>query len=395
MNFIHIKVNIMLLTIIFIFIIFQNPCDSFTRLTTGSYNIHFNVDTNDKRNNQMNIYSIKKKNVEDERILFQFTIDNSTITNSLNSKVFGLQECLQTYLPDVKKMKLKQFLSNEAVCVNDIVQTHYNHPINMFDTIKIKMSKDKFGGHVKKRNHEKPFDIVLEDDNLLIADFHTIYDNKINIESKLSMIRKFVNNRKKKESIYSTHEFYSEIDFASGIFIFTKSNDNKEKLRDMWNQFGHSIVFRIKEALKPSVGTIEISDKLNRKLISNYRTIESNHESSLIELSLETCYKNQLLMQLKHLNLSLHSFNLKDSKSCLPVHIQEVRLTHPINKKELIFRSKIPLEYFQQSDHKVIPNIDMDPLSDDISDTEVENRNEDAIVKILSLDDYLKLKERG
>lgn len=270
----------------------------------------------------MSIEKINRRNVKllenDQKPLYSFNITEKSPLTLLDSLLYKFK--------DMKRSKLKQWLSHEAIKVNSVIQTYYNYSIEIGDEITITPYV-----LVKKQADKNGFSILYEDKSIVIVDQQTIPNPNRNPMTKLSSkniktpehiiihrIRYFLQKRNDnlKKPILITNSHHNQ---ATGVYIYAKSEEFCQCIRRDWSSYGHTLICLCKGKFPSLQGTLTTSlsvlktDKIDMidntvnitatmNAITHYRTLRQSNDGlySVVEFSLGTCYKNQLFKQLKY-----------------------------------------------------------------------------------------------
>ena len=209
------------------------------------------------------------------------------------------------------------------------------------------------------------FKIIYEDNNYLVVDKEsgllTISTSNQNKSTELTLyrlVREYLNN--KHEYAFIANRIDKE---TSGLVIFVKNEQLKEKLQSNWNNIvkkrGYIAIVsgliskpgRIENYLYEDKLTFSHSTRVGGKLaITNYIPIKTNNKYTMLDINIETGRKNQIrghMTEMKHPIVGDKKYYSKDnSLKRLALHHYEISLIDPITNQLLTFKSNIPKEFY-------------------------------------------------
>lgn len=257
---------------------------------------------------------------------------------------------------NMPRKRIKQYLAHGSIYVNNNKTTKYNtklHPgmITIIDTN-------------QKNEASLPFDILMEDDNLIAVNkpsgLLTIATAKEKEKTLYHMVREYLIRKDKRAKVFIIHRLDKD---TSGIVLFAKNEKIKNKMQENWNEYislreytavVHGILDkkedRIIQKLKETkTNLVYISnDKDAKEAITNYKVIKEN-KNSMVQIELETGRKNQIRVafaSLKHPILGDKKYgDKKDTYPRLFLHANRLKFYHPEVKKEILLETTIPNEF--------------------------------------------------
>ncbi len=326
----------------------------------------------------------------------------------------------------VKRTQVRQWLTYGAITVNDEVQSKHDFELRDGDFIMVINTKKKVGGRVSAANKSQAFPtglrIIYEDDAILViekpVDMPTsvgdLSNNKVATKTALHYINSFLGKRKSSTKAILIHKLEDEI---SGLVIFAKTFEVRDILMSQWETFGRTYISVAIGKLHPLQGCIKtlyddsdknfikcspiIDNSKLRVVVSNYRTIAMSERYSLIEFSLETNRKDQLRAQLVSQNVSV----IGDKKYFVPqthvdndplrrigIHFSEMRITHPISREPMTFKSAAPSSFVDFIKRQNGLRAAMTKETDDGAEATDAYNQRNKNIKIVKLEDYLGKK---
>lgn len=262
-------------------------------------------------------------------------------------------DCLKGY--GIAKNKVKTYIKLGYVKVNDRLLTRLPSVVNVGDKVVIDDSN----------NNSYDLDIIYEDDNYLIINkeaglltISTSSANKIYEDTLYKRVRSYLNG--KKEYAFIVNRIDKE---TSGLVVFAKSEELKNKLQDNWNNIvkkrGYIAIVSGKITKSGRIDNYLYEDKLTfshstkvggKRAITNYKPIKISDKYTMLDILLETGRKNQIRVHMTEMNHPIvgdKKYYSKDNTlKRLALHHYEINLIDPITNKLLIFKSKVPDEFY-------------------------------------------------
>ena len=298
---------------------------------------------------------------------------------------------LSNKITNLTRSYIKKIIEKNQVKLNEIINTSPSTKIKTSDIVIVNV--------VKKETHSLipskiKLDIVYEDKDLLIINKPkgmVVHPGAGNYENTLvnALIYKYKNslssiNGSSRPGI--VHRIDKE---TSGLLVVAKNNLSHSNLG---KQFSDHTIKRKYQCLawgviRPLNGRIEtlisrnkknrqlmtVSDISGKKAITNYKTVKVFNikdvpKLSLIECELETGRTHQIRVHLKYKGTSLlgdkqygkknikfkkinkEFFNILSKLSGQALHAQTLEFIHPVKKKRVSFKSKLPLDFKKMLD---------------------------------------------
>lgn len=209
------------------------------------------------------------------------------------------------------------------------------------------MSKDKL-------------DILYEDKYLIIINkksnlltISTDYEKENTLYKKVSS---YVKRQHKSNKIYIVHRLDKD---TSGIIIFAKTKEIKEKLQSDWKNTVRKYIALVEKEVKED-GVIKSWLKETKTLytyssynkndglfaMTKYKVLKHNRKYSLLEIEIFTGRKNQIRVHMKDINHPIVG-DKKYNSSVNPfkrlcLHAYYLRFTHPVSKQILEIKTEFP-----------------------------------------------------
>ena len=274
-------------------------------------------------------------------------------TNIIVKVNTNIIDCLKDQ--GLAKNKVKTYVKLGFIYVNNKKITKLPCNVNIGDIITI----DESGPTTNN------FKIIYEDDNYLVVDkeaglltISTSNANKNNEVTLYRLVREYLN--KKHEYAFIANRIDKE---TSGLVIFVKNEQLKEKLQSNWNNIvkrrGYIAIVsgkiskpgRIENYLYEDKLTFSHSTKVGGKLaITNYKPIKINDKYTMLDVNIETGRKNQIRVHMTEMNHPIVGdkkyYSKDNSLKRLALHHYEISLIDPISNKLLTFKSNIPHDFY-------------------------------------------------
>ncbi|MBR6948959.1 MAG: RluA family pseudouridine synthase [Bacilli bacterium] len=258
---------------------------------------------------------------------------------------------------DIPKKRIKQYLTHGSIYVNNSRVKKYNY--KLFPGMNIVIDTDS------KNKKTLPFDIVFEDDNIIVVNkpsgLLTISTSKEKERTLFHIVREYLVSKDKNSRVFIVHRLDKD---TSGIVILAKNEKIKKQLQDNWNEYvslreyvaivhGHlkNKNDRIVQMLSETkTNLVYVSKKDDAKeAITNYKVIKENEDYSLVNINIETGRKNQIRVAFSSLGNPILGdkkySNIKDNQNRLYLHANRLKIYYPIIKKDILFEVANPSEF--------------------------------------------------
>ncbi len=165
---------------------------------------------------------------------------------------------------------------------------------------------------------------------------------------------------KSRKRIFTVHRLDQ---WTSGVLIFAKTEDAKDRLQDNWKKTQKTYIAVVYGKLKPKEGIItsylyetknyfvrSTTDKRKGKLSKTaYKVLKEQGQFSLIELDLLTGRKNQIRVHLADKGNPIRGDRKygkdKDAYKRLALHAKSISFTHPTTNERMNFEAKPPSHF--------------------------------------------------
>lgn len=247
-----------------------------------------------------------------------------------------------------KRGKIKSFLEHSQVSINGVVTTKYNYPVQKGDSVSVCFTPSN--------NIKIPFEVIYEDNYLIAINKPPGLLSVATDSEKENTAFRILKECGK--TVFVVHRLDRD---TSGVLLFAKSREVKEKLQKNWDStlYREYIavcegVFKEKSGraesyLKESKTHIVYSDKFGKsgkKAITNYEVIKTSKKYSWLRINIETGRKNQIRVAMKDLGHPIAGDKkygaLTNPFKRLGLHASMLKIIHPVTEKVVTFEAKIP-----------------------------------------------------
>ena len=260
----------------------------------------------------------------------------------------------------VKKSRnaIKLLLAHKQVKVNGKIISTFNHVLATGDVVTVHKSTKK-----QEYKQLRRLKVIYEDDALVVIDKEagllSIATNKEKRETAYSIVSEYLKDTDHKSRVFVVHRLDRE---TSGLMMFAKNREIQEIIQRNWDEIIQirSYIAVVEGALSFEEGTItswltedknyvmhsSFSDNGGQKAITHYKTLRKNEYFSMIELNLETGRKNQIRVQLQHIECPIAGDKKYGAQTNLirriALHAHELVFIHPVTGNTIQFKSPIP-----------------------------------------------------
>lgn len=270
-----------------------------------------------------------------------------------------LQDFLFASFPQMKKLKVKQWLKHGSVQVNHIAVQRYDHELHPGDTVSILSQMETKTSVILPRKLR----IIYEDDAVIVidkpADMLSIASVAERDKTAYVHLTDYVRggDERSHARIWIVHRLDRE---TSGLMVFARTEESKHALQKDWEN-NEKHYFAVVEG-RPKANSGELCSHLDernpyivfsvpeaeytREAITRYEVITVGTRFSLVRLELETGRRHQIRVQLTEIGCPI----IGDKKygsgtnpvNRLGLHACFLRFTHPVTGKDMQFSSPLP-----------------------------------------------------
>ena len=272
-----------------------------------------------------------------------------------------LLEYLFSTWTDVKKKQVRTWLKFQAILVNDRPVTQFDHPLRPGDVVAVRT--DRFA--TPKTVLHGGMKVFYEDAELIVidkpADLLSIASEAESEKTAYFKLTEYLREKspRSRERVWIVHRLDRE---TSGLMVFAKTPEMKEKLQAEWDKFEKRYEAVVEGRLPQAKGTFEsdldesnpfrvritAASALTRHAVTHYNVLVHKRGRTLVALTLETGRRHQIRVQLAAAGCPIIGDEKYGSKSNpakrLGLHACGLRFPHPKTGKELRFESPLPRE---------------------------------------------------
>ena len=263
-------------------------------------------------------------------------------------------------MPHKNRDNIKTFLKYQQVLVNGQPVSQFNYHLIPGQIVTITRNK------ITPSKTYKGISILYEDNDIIVIDKHagvlSVATGKKEKFTAYSLLYDHVKKNNPDGKIFIVHRLDRD---TSGLMLFCKSAKVQKILQKNWNEIIRERVYvALTEGLvAPASG--EISSYLvenaegivysgqdsgrGRWAVTQYETIRSDENHTLLRMSLRTGRKNQIRVHLKdigHPVVGDKKYGSKDhSLGRMGLHALVIAFRHPVTGKEMRFETHIPRKF--------------------------------------------------
>ena len=255
----------------------------------------------------------------------------------------------------ISKNKVKTYVKLGFITINNKTITKLPYQLKKDDILEIK----------KHPIINTNLNIIYEDNNYLIIDKEpgllTISTSNINKDKEDTLykrVRLYLN--KKGEYAFIVNRIDKE---TSGLVVFVKNQDLKDKLQDNWNNVvkkrGYIAIVDGKLYGNGTFRSFLMEDKrqfvyssrtgMGKEAITHYEVLKNNNNYSMLQVFIDTGRRNQIRVHLSEYGFPIvgdKKYRCKTNpvkRLCLHANILE--FIHPVSKKIVSIKCDVPNEF--------------------------------------------------
>ena len=257
---------------------------------------------------------------------------------------------------DMPKKRVKQYLTHGSIYVNNSKVTQFDY--KLLPGMNIIIDTDN------KNKKELPFDIVFEDDHIIVVNkpsgLLSIATEKEKEKTLFHIVREYLVSKDKYAKVFIVHRLDKD---TSGLVVLSKDEKTKNKLQENWNEYvslreyvavvhgklkkkEDKIVQRLKENKTNLVYVSKDADA--KEAITNYKVIKETDNYSMVSINIETGRKNQIRVAFSSLRNPIvgdKKYGEKDNETRLYLHANRLKMYYPEIKKDILFEIPTPNEF--------------------------------------------------
>lgn len=303
--------------------------------------------------------------------------DNKEVPQAESSKTtFRVQESVEllTFLaqcfPDMNRTRLKNLLAY-CVCVDGHRTSQYNYPL--VRGMEVSIVKADY----RRRFSNREYDIVYEDPHLIVVNKHEgliSYSKKPSDTTLISLVNRYFERTHQSCHAHVVHRLDRD---TSGLMIVAKSKEVARLFEENWKErvYDRAYVAVVWGTIEPQQGSITSYltdgqycvlsspvDNGGKLATTHYRTLQSRHPYSLVELRLDTGRRNQIrvhMRELKHPVVHDPMYGYKEDQAPiarLALHAYRLCFIHPVTGRKHEFETPVPSSFLRLVQQDVQPH---------------------------------------
>lgn len=225
----------------------------------------------------------------------------------------------------------------------------------------------------KSKAHQSPiFDLVFEDDSLLVVDkkagYLTVPNERRDLNTVVAALCRYVSlGKQKRRMVAIVHRLDRD---TSGLLVFAKNDKLAQLIKSQFEkrkpqrEYLAIVAGRLKNPKGTFRSFLATDEDLNQhstpdedrgKLaITHYEVKRSFKDATLVSVTLETGRRNQIRVHFAEIGHPVLGDTRYEAKLArhprwkfkrLALHAALLGFKHPVTGKELVFRSKVPPEF--------------------------------------------------
>lgn len=271
-----------------------------------------------------------------------------------------LLDFLIASMPERKRTTIKNLLSHNQIAVNRVPVTQFDTKLKPGDEVKANLTREF------KVFYNRRLKIVYEDDDVIVVNkgygLLSMGTDKIKDGTAYSILRDYLKWQDPRNKLFIVHRLDRD---TSGLMVFAKSQEAKERLQHNWNNMviSRKYLAVVEGRPEPEEGTVRSYLAENSRFevystdnpeegqlaVTTYKTLRSRNGYSLMEVSLDTGRKNQIRVHMKDLGHPIAGDRRYGAKSSpihrMALHAQTLRFVHPMTRKDMNFSTPVPISF--------------------------------------------------
>lgn len=275
-------------------------------------------------------------------------------------EVTELMPFLIKQLPGKSRDNIKSLLKHRQVIVDGKPVSQYNHLLKPGQQVEL------FSERLPREKSFREYNIVFEDHHLIVIDKHagllSISTENEKRHTAYSLLSEHVKRQDPDNKIFVVHRLDRE---TSGLMVFAKNETIKFALQKYWEEsvIERNYIAVVEGIVTQQSGTITSwlwEDKnyfvhstneqgKGQWSVSNFITLKTSRENSMLRFNLETGRKNQIRVHSMDMGHSIAGDKKYGAKTNplkrLGLHAQSLSFIHPVTSEKLNFETNIPRSF--------------------------------------------------
>lgn len=264
---------------------------------------------------------------------------------------------------DQKRTTVKQLLAHTQVMVNGEPVRQFDFDLKEGDEVKVNFTRQW------RVFYNRRLKLVYEDDDIIVVNkgyglLSMGTDDKKD-GTAYSIVREWVKWNNPANKIFIVHRLDRD---TSGLMMFAKSIDAKEKMQHNWNNMvlNRKYLCVVEGDPEEDSGVVRSYLQENARYevysspepvedaqlaVTRWRKLKAANGYALLEVELDTGRKNQIRVHMKDMGHPIAGDRKYGAKSSpihrLALHAQTLRFIHPITRKEMDFSTPVPSSFLK------------------------------------------------
>ncbi|MDE6065590.1 MAG: RluA family pseudouridine synthase [Duncaniella sp.] len=271
-----------------------------------------------------------------------------------------LLDFLISAMPARKRTAIKSMLAHNQIAVNGTPIRQFDHELHAGDEVKVNLSREF------RTFYNRRLKIVYEDDDIIVVNkgygLLSMGNDKVKDGTAYSILRDYLKWQDPRNKIFIVHRLDRD---TSGLMVFAKTQEAKEKLQHNWNNMVLSRKYLAVVEGRPDPAEGEVRSYLaensryevystdnpeeGQLAVTRYSTLKSRNGFSLMEVELDTGRKNQIRVHMKDLGHPITGDRRYGAGSSpihrMALHAQTLRFVHPITRRDMNFTTPVPISF--------------------------------------------------
>lgn len=272
-----------------------------------------------------------------------------------------LMDFLRKVMPDQKRTTIKELLAHNQVKVNSTPTRRFDAELKPGTNVSVNFTR------AWRTFYNRRLQLVYEDDDIAVVNkgygLLSMGTDKIKDQTAYSILREWVKWENPANKLFIVHRLDRD---TSGLMMFAKNAQAKDTMQHNWNNMvlnrkyvcvvegkveEESGVIRsyLMENSRFEVYSVENQEPGAQLAVTRWKKIKSKNGYTLLEVELDTGRKNQIRVHMKDMGHPIAGDRKYGAKSSpikrLALHAQTLRFIHPLTRKEMDFKTAIPISF--------------------------------------------------
>jgi 23S rRNA pseudouridine1911/1915/1917 synthase len=272
-------------------------------------------------------------------------------------------------LCQVSRSQIRGMFDHECVSINDQPCSNAGATVAVGDVVSVRYEAERRYREKKKQWEDRTFTIVYEDDDLIVVDkaagtLTVPSDDNSEVNTLVQRVSLYLNHSKRSRFAWVVHRLDREV---SGVLVFGKQEEianalieqfKGQKPKRLYSAIVTGLVQQDQGTLKAHLGTgknldrfVTRASKDTELAITHFRVQERLHDTTVVEVELETGKRNQIRVQfadIGHPVLGDPRYKKQEAshpgwiRKRIALHAKSISFVHPVTGKLLELDSPLP-----------------------------------------------------